>query len=119
MPISIDDFDQFDPSDRPVTNAEQVLRFLLHNRDQAFKAIEIADGTDVSENSIHPVLTRLEDSDLVQHKEPYWAIGDLDHVRDTFVFQSSAVFLDEELGPESREEWLEAAEIREPAEGDE
>lgn len=110
MPISIDEFDEFDPEDRRVTNAERVLRFLLQHRDQAFKAAEIADETGVAENSIHPVLSRLEDRGLVQHKEPYWAIGDLEAVRNAAVFQSTAAFLDDELGPESRDEWLDAAE---------
>ncbi|AQL42737.1 TrmB family transcriptional regulator [Halorientalis sp. IM1011] len=110
MPISIDEFDEFDPGDRTVTNAERVLRFLVRNREQAFKAAEVADRTGVDENSIHPVLNRLEERDLVRHKEPYWAIGDLDRVRNATVFQSTAAFLDEELGTESREEWLDAAE---------
>ncbi|WP_336001216.1 helix-turn-helix domain-containing protein [Halorientalis halophila] len=110
MPISIDEFDEFDAADRSVTNAERALEFLVRNREQAFKAAEIADRTGVAENSIHPVLNRLEDRGLVRHKEPYWAVGDLERVRDAAMFQSAAAFLDEELGPESREEWLDAAE---------
>jgi DNA-binding IclR family transcriptional regulator len=105
MPISIDEFDAAD--DEP-TNAERVVRFLLANRDKAYKASEIAAETDVSENSIHPVLKRLRERDLVRHKPPYWAIGDPETVRDAFVFASTASFLDEELGPEDRQEWLNA-----------
>lgn len=41
--------------------------------------------------------------------EPYWAIGDPDAVRDVIVFHSTAEFLDDELGPESREKWLTVA----------
>lgn len=108
MPISIDEFEAHDPSERE-TNAERVLRFLARNRDKAYRAAEIADATGVAENSIHPVLKRLRDRDLVRHREPYWAIGDLDDVRDAVTFHSSAEFLDDELGAESREEWLEAA----------
>lgn len=106
MPISIDEFEAAD--DEP-TNAERVVRFLVANRDKAYRATEIAAETDVGENSIHPVLKRLRERGLVRHKEPYWAIGDEDAVRDAFVFASTASFLDEELGPESREEWLDAA----------
>ena len=105
MPISIDEFDAAD--DEP-TNAERVVRFLFTNRDKAYKASEIAAETGVSENSIHPVLKRLRERDLVRHKPPYWAIGDPEAVRDAFVFASTASFLDEELGPEDREEWLNA-----------
>ncbi|GAA0510680.1 hypothetical protein SAMN04488066_10986 [Halorubrum aquaticum] len=108
MPIGIDEFDSRDPEDRD-TNAERVVRFLVRNRDKAYKAAEIAEATEVSENSIHPVLNRLAERDLVRHREPYWAIGDLDAVREATTFASTAGFLDDELGPESRGEWLAAA----------
>ncbi|OYR55475.1 TrmB family transcriptional regulator [Halorubrum halodurans] len=108
MPIGIDEFDSHDPNDRE-TNAERVVRFLIRNRDKAYKAAEIAEATEVSENSIHPVLNRLAERDLVRHREPYWAIGDLDVVREATTFGSTAGFLDDELGPESRKEWLAAA----------
>lgn len=110
MPISIDRFDEYDGLERRETNAERVITFLVENRDKAFKASEIAEGTDVHENSIQPVLARLREKGLVRHKEPYWAIGDLERVRDAYVFHSATRFLDEELGKEDREEWLTAAE---------
>lgn len=112
MPISIDEFESHDPENRE-TNAERVVRFLAQNRDKAYKAVEIAEATDVNENSIHPVLNRLEERGLVRHREPYWAIGDLEAVRDAMVFSSTAEFLDDALGPESRTEWLRAAEADE------
>ncbi len=108
MPISIDEFDGRDVDARE-TNAERVVRFLARNRDKAYRATEIADATAVNENSIHPVLRRLADRELVRHREPYWAIGDLDAVRDAMTFGSTANFLDDELGPESEAEWLAAA----------
>lgn len=108
MPISIDEFESRDPEKRE-TNAERVVRFLARNRDKAYKAIEIAKATDIKENSIHPVLNRLEERGLIRHREPYWAIGDLEKVRDAMMFGSTAEFLDESLGRESREEWLSAA----------
>jgi predicted ArsR family transcriptional regulator len=113
MPISIDEFESHDPDGE--TNAERVLRFLARNRDKAYKAAEIAEATGVNENSIHPVLNRLESRELVRHREPYWAVGDLDAVRHAFVFQSAAATLDDELGAESRGEWLSAAESDEPS----
>jgi predicted ArsR family transcriptional regulator len=108
MPISIDEFESRDERDEP-TNAERVLRFLVQNRDRAFKAAEIADAADIDENSIHPVLKRLEERELIRHKPPYWALGDLEAIRDASMFGSTAAFLDAELGSESRDEWLEAA----------
>lgn len=105
MPISIEEFESHDPDERE-TNAERVVRFLARNRDKAYKAVEIAEATAVAENSIHPVLNRLEERGLVRHREPYWAIGEVEEVRDATVFSSTADFLDETLGPESRQEWL-------------
>ena len=108
MPISIDEFEAHDP-DGGRTNAERVLRFLARNPKQAYKAAEIVDATGVNENSIHPVLNRLEARALVRHRAPYWAICDPEVVRDAYVFHSTAAFLDEEVGPERRDEWLAAA----------
>lgn len=110
MPITIDEFEEFDPAGDGQTNAERVVRFLLEHRDKAFKASEIAERTGVNENSIQPVLGRLRARGLVRHKEPYWTIGDVEAVRDAFVHSSTVSFLEDELGPESRTEWLEAAE---------
>lgn len=106
MPISIDEFEE---SDAEPTNAERVVRFLLENQTKAYRASEIVAETGVDENSIHPVLKRLRERGVVRHKEPYWAIGDPEAVRQSFVHSSTASFLDEKLGPESREEWLDAA----------
>jgi transcription initiation factor IIE alpha subunit len=108
VPISIDEFESRD-AERRETNAERVVRFLARNRDKAYKAIEVAEATDINENSIHPVLNRLEERRLVRHREPYWAIDDLEAVQDAMVFSSTADFLDDELGPESREVWVTAA----------
>lgn len=80
----------------------------MRNHDKVYKAIEIAEASDIKLNSIHPVPNRLEVSGLVRHREPYWAVGDLEEVRDATGFRSSTEFLDEPLGPESREEWLTA-----------
>jgi Mn-dependent DtxR family transcriptional regulator len=112
MPISIDEFESHDPEKRE-TNAERVVRFLAGNRDKAYKAVEIAEATGVDENSIHPVLNRLEERGLVRHREPYWAIRDVEEVHSAMVFSSTAEFLDDVLGPESREEWLRASEDEE------
>ena len=108
VPISIDEFESRDPEARE-TNAERVVRFLARNSERAYKATEIAQATEISENSIHPVLNRLEDRGLVRHREPYWAIGDREAVQDAMAFRSTAELLDDTLGSESREEWVNAA----------
>ena len=109
MPISIDEFESHEPEEE-MTNAERVLRFLVRNDDKAYKAAEIADVAGVDRNSVHPVLKRLREQELVRHREPYWAVGDLNDIQDAVMFQSAAEFLNERLGTESREEWLRAAE---------
>lgn len=108
VPISIDEFESRDP-EKGETNAERVVRFLARNHDKAYKAIEISEATEINENSIHPVLNRLKERGLVRHREPYWAIGDLDAVREAIAFSSTVEFLDDTLGSESREKWLTAA----------
>ena len=47
---------------------------------------------------------------LVRHRGSYWGVGDPDDIRNSAVLQSTAEFLEERLGAESREEWLKAAE---------
>jgi predicted transcriptional regulator len=108
MPISIDEFESETTGERR-TNGERVLQFLVRNPEKAYKATEIADATGVSPNSIHSVLRRLADRNLVRHREPYWAAGDLDSIRDASIFSSMSAFLDDELGTESRDEWLDAS----------
>jgi len=112
VPISIDEFESRDPDDGE-TNAERIVRFLARNSEKAYKATEIAQATEITENSIHPVLNRLEERGVVRHRKPYWAIGDPEAVQDAMVFSSTAEFLDDTLGSESRAEWVTAAETAE------
>lgn len=108
MSIDIERFDEESPEElRDPSNPERVLRFLYANRDRAWKASEIANRTDVSENSIHPVLSRLEERALVRHKEPYWAITD-DHeaLRRAYDAHRANQLFDELYGPEDRDEWV-------------
>lgn len=77
MPISTRRFEALDESGvTPETNAEQILAFLLENRDQAYRLTEIAERTGIKRGSVGPTLTRLEDQDLVDHRANYWKISD-------------------------------------------
>ena len=115
MPIDIETFSEANSTElSEVTNAEKVVRFLLHNDDKAFTPSEIAEGTGVKKNSISTVLRRLENRELVQHKGDYWAIGDRDRVQDAFQFKRVINDLDERYGEEDANEWREhAADARE------
>ena len=114
MPIDIETFDESAAEELSgLTNAEQVVRFLAENDDKAYTPAEIADRVDVKRNSLGTVLSRLEDRDLVRHKGDYWAIGDMETVREAYETHRIMESLDERYGEEDPEEWREHA-----AEGD-
>jgi hypothetical protein len=110
MAIDIETFDST-PEERlrETSNPERVLRFLVDNDDRAFKATEIADRTDVNENSISTVLGRLEARDLVRHKGEYWAIGHEDRVRSFGQYRRATERLNDRYGREDKDEWREHA----------
>lgn len=69
MSIDIDEFETADEDDLGGrTNAERVLAFLARNADAAFRQTEIARGAGVERGSIGPVLSRLEERELVRHR---------------------------------------------------
>lgn len=106
MAIDIETFETTPEADlRELSNPEKVLQFLLANDDRAFKATEIAARTDVNENSIHTVLSRLEDRELVRHKGDYWAIGDRDRIRSFDRYRRATERLNERYGVEDKDEW--------------
>lgn len=108
MSIDIDRFDESSPEElAELSNPEQVLSFLYENRDRAWKAKEIARRTAVNENSIHPVLSRLEERELVRHKGPYWAItDDTDRLRRAADTHRVTQLFDHLYGEEDRETWV-------------
>ncbi|QSW97985.1 TrmB family transcriptional regulator [Haloterrigena alkaliphila] len=106
MSIDIETFETTPEADlRELSNPEKVLQFLLANDDRAFKATEIAARTDVNENSIHTVLSRLEKRELVRHKGDYWAIGDQDRIRSFDRYRRATERLNERYGVENKDEW--------------
>ena len=112
MSIDIDRFEERSPEELvELNNPELVLAFLHENRDRAWKATEIARRTAVNENSIHPVLSRLEERELVRHKGPYWAItDDEDRLRRAYDLHRITEHFDERYGEEDRDEWIAASE---------
>ncbi|WP_331234819.1 helix-turn-helix domain-containing protein [Natronorarus salvus] len=111
MSIDIDRFEEGDPEElEEVSNPERVIAFLFENEDRAWKATEIVRRTGVNENSIHPVLSRLEERGLVRHKGPYWAItDDTDRLRRAYDLHRVTQLFDELYGEEDRDEWVEAS----------
>ena len=112
MSIDIDQFDERSPEELDgLSNAEHILQFLYANRDKAWKAKEIANQTPVNENSIHPVLARLEDRELVRHKGAYWALTrDLNKLRQAYDVHRANQLFNDRYGGEDRDEWVDASE---------
>jgi DNA-binding transcriptional ArsR family regulator len=82
MPV---DFERYDPDDAEGrirltggTNAQTILEFLVARPERGFTPKEISEATGVPRGSVGTTLARLEERDLVRHKEPYWAIGEDD-----------------------------------------
>lgn len=59
---------------------------------------------------IGPTLKRLEERDLVRHKEPYWAIGDADHLSTYAAMESTISAIEARYGSENPEDWLDNSE---------
>lgn len=85
MPISRDEFRSIDedgpalPDLSPETTQGTVYRFLLEHADRAFRQREIVAAVDVPEGSVGPTLKRLESRGLVDHRDRFWTIADVEH----------------------------------------
>lgn len=84
MPV---DFEAYEPDDggrgfriTGDSNAYEILEFLADNPGQGFTPKEISERTGVPRGSVGTTLARLEERDLVRHKEPYWALGEDDRL---------------------------------------
>ena len=85
MPIQVDTLreeseKEFNIQIRPDTHAFQIMRFLAEEPELAFTPKEISEGADVPHGSVSKTLSRLEERDLVQHIDEYWAIGEDDRI---------------------------------------
>lgn len=56
------------------------MQFLAAEPELAFTPKEISEGADVPHGSISKTLSRLEERDLVQHIDEFWAIGEDDRI---------------------------------------
>ncbi|THE65854.1 MarR family transcriptional regulator [Salinadaptatus halalkaliphilus] len=110
MPIDIDTFEgsSEDALGGGLTQPERVLSFLATHADQAFRPVEIAEKTDIPQNSINSVLRRLEEQALVRHKGEYWAItDDRDRLHSLTQYEFVTESLNDLYGEEDPAEWVE------------
>jgi hypothetical protein len=108
MPIDIREFRSVSEEELQAggpTNGERVLGFLATNSDKAFTPSEIREATGIARGSIGVVLSRLEESDLVDHRGEYWAIADEMDAAKTLTGAGVARAMTERFGPEDPEEW--------------
>ncbi len=77
MPIQFDEYEaasgEHDWAIDPDSNAYAILAFLADHPETGFTPAEIHEATGVPRGSVGTTLDRLDDRDLVRHKEPYWA----------------------------------------------
>lgn len=110
MPIDIDRFESSSEErlGGGLSQPERVLSFLAANADKAYRPLEIADATDITENSINSVLKRLEDRDLVRHKGSYWAItDDVDRLESLTQYELVTESMNALYGAEDLRDWAE------------
>ncbi|MFC5367242.1 MarR family transcriptional regulator [Salinirubrum litoreum] len=85
---------------------DQVLGFLVANRDRAFKAREIATQTGADEGAVSTALSRLKDRDLVEHKATYWAVtDDTERLEAYGRYERATTLFNEQLGTEDTDSW--------------
>jgi hypothetical protein len=108
MPIDIETFERESEFQTAETHADRVIRFLPANADKAFEREEVAEGTGIDANTVSAVLSRLKQRELVRHKPPYWAIGDLERVRASMDLARDIERFDEQFGREDMDAWREA-----------
>lgn len=114
MPVEFEEYresndEEFDWTLREGSNAHQILSFLSEHPEQGFTPKEIHEATGVTRGSVGKTLQRLNERQLVQHAEPYWAIGDQDRVDTYLGMISSLDAIAEREGTEDYEEWRNAA----------
>ncbi len=74
MPITRDEFETAESTDRERSTAEAVVEFLVENEEMAFTRGEIAEAIDRDPNTVSTNLTRLKSRGFVEHRGQHWAI---------------------------------------------
>lgn len=122
MPV---DFEAYTPEEddgiRPVegSNAYAILRFLAGRPDKGFTPKEVTEATGLPRGSVGPTLARLEESGLVRHKEPYWAIAEDDRLGAHAAMLHGLEAAEDRFGDEDWGDWeASAVDPREAGAGD-
>jgi DNA-binding transcriptional ArsR family regulator len=121
MPIRKDRFEALrEASVSSGNNADQMMEFLLSNRDFAFRMREISEELDIPQGSVGPTLKQLEDDGLVVHRDRYWAIDEAYTASREGVALTGAAAAEYDDGKTfDVDAWAEAAEDASPRDGSE
>jgi len=80
MTMDMEEFEAAENGEGGLSTSEAIVKFLLENRDRAWKRSEIADEINRDPNTVGTNLSRLKGRGLVRHRKNHWAITD-DHHR--------------------------------------
>lgn len=107
-----DRFDESPPADLEGSiDSELVVRILRVRGERAWKAADIVRRTGVNENSIHPVLSRLEARSSARNEAPRWTFtDDLDRLRRTDDIHRATRLFDGPYVEEDLDGWTKASE---------
>lgn len=108
MPIDIGEFRSAPEEELQadgLTNGERILRFLAANSDKAYTPSEIHEATGIARGSVGVVLSRLEDSGLVDHRGEYWAVAPEADAAKTLTGARVARAVTDRFGSEDPKEW--------------
>lgn len=78
--MDMEEFEAAENGEGGLSTSEAIVKFLLENRDRAWKRSEIADEINRDPNTVGTNLSRLKGRGLVRHRKNHWAITD-DHHR--------------------------------------
>ncbi|MFB6194461.1 MAG: MarR family transcriptional regulator [Halobaculum sp.] len=108
MPISGDQFERLEEgeSDDP---ARAILGFLREHSDEAYTGAEIAEATELSEETVGAQLGRLHERGRVDHRGEYWRVSDHERAVDAAAALTTQTVDTREEEPPSYNDWQEYA----------
>ena len=109
MPIDSTEFEEMEEgsdgvSMRERADARRIIAFLLNNLDHAYRPVEIAGSTEIEETHIGVILGRLEERDVVRHKDVYYTI-DPDALNRFQMMHQTMETVDKRYPREDKSEW--------------
>jgi len=93
------------------TNAHTILEFLATRSEQAFPPKEIAAETGIPPGSVRGTLSRLSETELVEHADKYWSINEAELASQRAALVSRRAIDSDRYGGYDRESEMENAEL--------